>query len=233
MNYVIANSRVSNKNLQKSLEKKTGHSFFTITHKESLLMNELNKINPRYIFFPHWSHIIPKEIYTSFECVIFHMTDLPYGRGGSPLQNLILRGDVKTQLCAFRCEAGIDTGPIYMKRPLNLEGSASEIFKRANQLIKDMIINIINYEPIPSPQEGTPVIFSRRVPSESNLENAKIYDLKDFYNFIRMLDAEGYPKAFIYLHKHKLEFSRVEYKDGKVKGTFSIQKYLPELGSKL
>ncbi len=26
-----------------------------------------------------------------FECVCFHMTDVPYGRGGSPLQNLIIR----------------------------------------------------------------------------------------------------------------------------------------------
>ena len=47
---------------------------------------------PRYIFFLHWNWIVPETIFTKFECVCFHMTDLPYGRGGSPLQNLILEG---------------------------------------------------------------------------------------------------------------------------------------------
>ena len=52
----------------------------------------LEQAKPRYVFFPHWSHIIPEDIHGAFECVIFHMTDLPFGRGGSPLQNLIARG---------------------------------------------------------------------------------------------------------------------------------------------
>ena len=51
--------------------------------------SELDKLlesyNPRYIFFPHWSWIVPKEIFEKYECVCFHMTDLPFGRGGSPL----------------------------------------------------------------------------------------------------------------------------------------------------
>jgi len=38
--------------------------------------------------------IILKEIFENYEIILFHMTDLPYGRGGSPLQNLIVRGKV-------------------------------------------------------------------------------------------------------------------------------------------
>ena len=52
----------------------------------------LVQIEPRYVFFLHWSTRIPREIFEQHECVVFHMTDLPFGRGGSPLQNLILRG---------------------------------------------------------------------------------------------------------------------------------------------
>ncbi len=37
------------------------------------------ELKPRYVFFPHWSHIIPQDIYENFECVIFHMTDFPFG----------------------------------------------------------------------------------------------------------------------------------------------------------
>ena len=52
----------------------------------------LKKITPRYIFFLHWDWRVPHVIWQQHECVCFHMTDVPYGRGGSPLQNLILEG---------------------------------------------------------------------------------------------------------------------------------------------
>ena len=67
------------------------------------------------------------------------MTDLPYSRGGSPLQNLILRGHQETQIIALRCVAELDAGPIYMKRPLSLEESAYEIFVRAADVVQEMI----------------------------------------------------------------------------------------------
>jgi len=44
------------------------------------------------------------------------MTDLPFGRGGSPLQNLIERGIKKTKISAIKVDGGIDTGDIFFKR---------------------------------------------------------------------------------------------------------------------
>ena len=67
--------------------------------------------------------------------MIFHITDLPYGRGGSPLQNLIERGYSSTKLTALRCTADLDAGPIYSQEVLNLAGTAEEIFLRADALI--------------------------------------------------------------------------------------------------
>src|SRR5699024_5051687 len=58
--------------------------------------------SPRCLFFPHWSFRVPAEVTSRFECVCFHMTDLPYGRGGSPLQNLISSGHDETMLTALR-----------------------------------------------------------------------------------------------------------------------------------
>ena len=46
------------------------------------------------------------------------MTDLPYGRGGSPLQNLIVRGHKHTMISAIKCVKELDAGPIYLKKPL-------------------------------------------------------------------------------------------------------------------
>lgn len=44
------------------------------------------------------------------------MTDLPYGRGGSPLQNLIVRNHYKTKISEIRVKKEIDSGPIYLKK---------------------------------------------------------------------------------------------------------------------
>ena len=154
-------------------------------------------IDPQWIFVPHWSHLIPESIWGSWPTVIFHMTDLPYGRGGSPLQNLIERGHSSTMLSALRCGPGLDTGDIYIKQPLSLHGSAEEIFLRADGVIEQMIKQIVREEPDAIPQQGEPVLFTRRTPPMSNLASCPEGDLISWYDQIRMLDAKGYPYAFL------------------------------------
>jgi methionyl-tRNA formyltransferase len=159
MNYVIATIKEWNiGNYNKYFGKKSG--FDLIDNKRDLIFAKIKKINPRYIFFPHWSWIIPDEIWKNFECVVFHMTDLPYGRGGSPLQNLIVRGHKKTKISAIKVEGGIDTGGIYMKKDLNLSGSAETIYKRASNIVfESMIPYIIKNNPSPEKQRGKVVKF--------------------------------------------------------------------------
>jgi methionyl-tRNA formyltransferase len=134
------------------------------------------------------------------------MTDLPYGRGGSPLQNLIARGHENTMISALRCVEELDAGPIYLKRPLNLNGSAEEIYLRADRIIEDMIATIIKERPTPSPQVGQPTVFTRRKAADGDLAVAQSLD--DLFNQIRMLDATGYPPAFIDAGRFRLYFSR-------------------------
>ena len=68
---------------------------------------------PEYIFFPHWPWIVPQDIINNYNCVCFHMADVPYGRGGSPLQNLIALGHKKTKLTALKMIDELDAGPVY------------------------------------------------------------------------------------------------------------------------
>ena len=210
MSYVIAYNRPWCRNLSERLEKKTGKNFVAIDNKKDLNRDHLNSINPKHIFFPHWSYIIPEEIFENFNCIIFHMTDLPYGRGGSPLQNLIVRGHTETMISAIQCVKEIDAGPVYLKKPLSLGGCAEEIFIRANQVVERMIIEILKTNPRPAPQTGEVTRFKRRKPEDGNLSGAESMD--EIYNYIRMLDAKGYPPAFVRIGDYKLEFSRASRK---------------------
>ncbi len=194
-----------------------------ITKKEDLNLKEIEKTNPKYIFFPHWSWIIPKEIYEKYNCIVFHMTDLPYGRGGSPLQNLIVRGYKKTKISAIKVERGIDTGDIYIKEELNLEGKAEEIFKRASKIIfEKMIPEILEKNITPYPQKGEIVEFKRRKPSQSNI--GELESVEKIYDYIRMLDAEGYPKAYIKVNDIKYEFYDAKIENGEIQAKVKITK---------
>jgi len=162
--------------------------------------------SPRYIFFFHWSWHVPRSIWERYECVCFHMTDVPYGRGGSPLQNLILAGHTSTRLSALRMVGEMDAGPVYAKKHLDLDGSAQSIYTRAGQLSANLMQWIISTEPVPVPQQGDVTLFKRRVPEQSCIsEHGNIDSL---YDFIRMLDADGYPHAFLKYGNYRFEFSR-------------------------
>ncbi|SIQ30432.1 formyltransferase family protein [Halanaerobium kushneri] len=210
MNIIIATIKSWNiKNTEEFIENNPEYNIKLITDKDNLSLKNIEDFNPDYIFFPHWSWIIPEEIYSNYNCIVFHMTDLPFGRGGSPLQNLIVRGIKNTKISALKVDGGLDTGDIYLKEDLNLNGSAEEIFIRLSNIIfEKMIPFILNEKPEPQKQKGEVVKFKRRKPAESEIE--KKFSIAKVYDYIRMLDAEGYPKAFIEYGDLKLEFNRAK-----------------------
>ena len=214
MHYVVAVSRPGYAPVVEALQEQSGAGFTLIESRRALTLETLDAIKPRYVFLPHWSYKIPAEIYQTYECVIFHMTDLPFGRGGSPLQNLISRGIYETQVSALRCIEEVDAGPIYLKRPLSLHGRAEEIYHRVAVLVQEMILTMIQTDLEPQPQQGEVVRFSRRRPEQSNLVG--LTDLRQVFDHIRMLDAEGDPHAFVDIDGFRLEFSQASFKPGEV-----------------
>ena len=114
--YIIAASKIWSPQINERLSNEIGEDFLLINYKNLLNIDFLKRLKAERIFFPHWSYIVPKEIFTQYEFVMFHMSDLPRGRGGSPLQNLILRGAKETKITAFRCTEKLDMGPVYLNR---------------------------------------------------------------------------------------------------------------------
>ena len=179
-----------------------------ITNKDDLNFKNLRAIKPRYIFFPHWNWIVPDDVTDNYECVCFHMADVPYGRGGSPLQNLIIRGHRSTKISALRMEKKLDAGPVYKKISILLNGSAEDIFQRMAPKIIDLIKVIILEKPVPKEQAGEVTYFQRRTPDQSEILDSMV--IEQLYDHIRMLDADGYPKGYLELKNLRFEFSGVK-----------------------
>ncbi len=212
--YVVAGAKSWNRRVFDQVIAKYPGEWHFLSCPDELKYEVLSGIAPRYVFFLHWSWQVPSGVVQDYECVCFHMTDVPYGRGGSPLQNLILRGHTHTKLTALRMVEDFDAGPVYLKEDLCLMGTAEEIYIRASYLSANMIKYIIENEPVPQPQEGEPVIFKRRKPHQSEIP--VLSSLQGLYDFIRMLDAEGYPKAFLEYKGFRYEFSRAAFYDGQL-----------------
>ena len=223
-NILIVSEKSWNKELVSYLQSTMPqYAFYLISQKEDFTVERIGSISPVKIFIPHWSYIIPSAIFERYECIVFHMTDLPYGRGGSPLQNLIVRGLTATKLSALRVEVGLDTGPVYLKMDLSLSGTAEEIFVRVNKLVGKMIVEIIQNNLQPVPQEGDPVVFKRRKPEQSDMSGLE--KLEEIFDYIRMLDADGYPHAYIENGEFRYEFTRASIKaDGSIVADVKITK---------
>ncbi len=222
-NIVIATVRPWNVDQYRKWKPPVGFKKYLISSPETLTLARLKKLNPRYVFFPHWSWMIPPEIYEGFDCVVFHETDLPFGRGGSPWQNLIVRGIYRTRISAIRVVKELDAGPVYTKKPFRIEtGSAQEIFERAAKVVFQMMTDIIRRNPRPGLQRGEAVVFRRRRPEESVIPGG--LSARKLYDFIRMLDADGYPHAFLEHHDWHLEFGDAAMGNGQVSARVTFKK---------
>jgi methionyl-tRNA formyltransferase len=132
--YILASTKTWNVDAFALHRKRLPGRWLVITDPRDLTPERLVANAPRYIFFMHWSAKVTDEILNAVECVCFQMTDVPYGRGGSPLQNLILAGHTETVLSALRMTSQMDAGPVYMKAPMSLRALLGKSFAGAQRL---------------------------------------------------------------------------------------------------
>ena len=200
-----------------------GHNVTFIDDYTVLSPCYLETLKPDIIFFPHWNWKVGPEIHKNYHCIVFHTAPLPYGRGGSPIQNLILEGHEYVPVCALQMTDDMDAGAIYASRLISLEGRLRDIFKRindsVNQLIADLVSGVL---PHPVPQKGEPHYFKRR--SDTDNQIPEDIDLKQIFDRIRMLDDESYPRSFITHGDYRIEFSDAEFDGNKIIASCSIHK---------
>jgi methionyl-tRNA formyltransferase len=95
-------------------------------------------------------------------CVNLHGSLLPRWRGAAPVQRAILAGDAESGISIFQMEEGLDTGPVYAKRPVPIgpKTTAQELHDQLAALAADMIPGIVDglaagsLTATPQPEEG-------------------------------------------------------------------------------
>ena len=160
----------------------------------------VKEYHPDIILFYGWSWIISKSIVSTYKCIMLHPSKLPKYRGGSPIQNQIIRGESDSAVTLFLMNENMDSGPIVFQESMSLSGTINDIFNRIEELGYKGTMEFLD-----SPTNGVIQIeknatyFERRTEeqSEITIKELKEQSAEYIYNKIRMLQ-DPYPNAFIH-----------------------------------
>ena len=148
--------------------------------------------------------IIPEEqlnLHTSN--IVVHPSNLPEGKGWSPLAWQILEGKNTIPVCLFEASPKVDSGNIYLKDIIELDGSElnDEIkFIQGKITIKLILkhlenIELLSLNKVPSQEQKGKETFYPKFKRENNeLDINK--SIKDQFNILRTVDNKGYPAFF-------------------------------------
>lgn len=132
--------------------------------------------------------------------LVVHESDLPQGKGWSPLTWQILEGKNDIPIVLFEAAEKVDSGVVYLKETMHFKGTELVEELRAIQAdatFKLCLEFIDNYSDIIDKavsQEGESSYYHRRTPEDSRLNPDKT--IREQFNLLRVVDNERYPAFF-------------------------------------
>src|SRR4051794_12040950 len=110
--------------------------------------------------------ILPKPILEAPTggCVNVHASLLPRWRGAAPIQRAILAGDEASGVTIMRMDEGLDTGPMLLKRELDIRGrNAGEVTEELANIGADALVEWLRSPTPPEPQPSEGVTYASKV----------------------------------------------------------------------
>ena len=109
--------------------------------------------------------ILPQPILDAprLGCLNVHGSLLPRWRGAAPVQRAIMAGDELTGVTIMRMEAGLDTGPMLLKREVGIDRKnagqlTDEIAKIGAEAMVEVLANLDSHPPDPSQTTALPML---------------------------------------------------------------------------
>ena len=110
--------------------------------------------------------ILPKEVLEAPKggCINVHASLLPRWRGAAPIQRAILAGDKITGVTIMRMDEGLDTGPMLLKRELNIRGkTAGEVTEELAKIGAGALIEWLENPSPPEPQPFSGATYAKKI----------------------------------------------------------------------
>jgi len=218
-NIILITNKIPEFNIKKLKIKK-----FKIDPNNNILIYKILKNNQVDIaFFYGWSWLVSNKAIDNFLCICLHPSKLPLFRGGSPIQNQILRGVYDSAVTVFRMNKKIDQGQIFMQKRLSLKGDIKEILLNISKIgtkITFKLLNKFNKKKIIFfKQKGKASFYKRRTEKDNqkNLNDLKKITYYQLHDNLRSLKYP-YPGLKVILKNKKINLIRIK----KIKKTFKV-----------
>lgn len=137
--------------------------------------------------------------------LVVHASDLPKGRGWSPLTWQILEGKKRIPITLFEAAEAVDSGLIYKQVEMVFSGLEliDELRGAVSQATQTLCRYFMREYPgvvsTGTPQMGEPTFYVRRRPRDSRIDIDR--PLREQFNLLRTVDSENYPAWFEFENK--------------------------------
>ena len=100
-------------------------------------------------------------------CLNIHASLLPRWRGAAPIQRAIMAGDRQTGVCIMQMEAGLDTGPVLLRReiPIDATETAGGLHDKLSALGASSVVEALARleDLVPEIQSETGVTYAEKI----------------------------------------------------------------------
>ncbi len=158
-------------------------------------------------FYLSYEKIVNKKTLKKFRNnLVVHASDLPKGKGWSPMSWQILEGSKRIIVTLFEAKEKVDSGNIYLQlsKKLNgyelIEDLRAYINDITTSLCKDFVKGYPKSLKKAKAQGGKETFYPRRLPEDSRLDFNK--SIEEQFNLFRIADNDRYP-AFFEINGHK------------------------------
>lgn len=122
----------------------------------------LREIAPDVMVVAAYGLLLPQSVLDipRHGCLNIHASLLPRWRGAAPIQRALQAGDARTGVCIMRMEAGLDTGPVLLRRevpigPRDTAGSLTEaLAKLGGEAVVEALRHLSSLEAVTQPAGG-------------------------------------------------------------------------------
>ena len=171
-------------------------------HSVELVTNIAELSGGDLLFLISCTEIVPAAVRSRYQvALVVHASDLPYGRGWSPLVWQILEGRNEIAVTLLEAADPVDSGPLWQKRWLYFDGTElsdelnAALFAAELELMDYALKNMGRVQVTPQ-NEVAATWYSRRGPEHSRLDPKR--SLAEQFDLLRVTDAERYPAYFEY-----------------------------------
>lgn len=132
--------------------------------------------------------------------LVLHASDLPDGRGWSPHIWDVINGKSKITLSLLNAEDSVDTGDIWQKKEILLDGTElfdeinEKLFSAELELMSWACENVYKVEPKTQPSSASTNYHRKRTPKDSEVSVDS--SISEIFNLLRVCDPNRFPAYF-------------------------------------